>query len=355
VNEILAAAAKRANLDPHLAETFSHFFADTFDFDPRNPHAIHALAEGLQALAAASRTPSEVYLVPNLKEYANTFADDPSVTADYDGPVLLVRNPKAERDLAFAAFPGGRGLVVSVLPRAGKSPGERLGRVRNLEELPRFFDHRGFADAPLPPVPKPEQEHVAQAAALAYHMILEEAPEEMKATLEDFPSQVADEVTWLTGVEEFPASPPKGPIDPEVEALADKIATEAHLVLYMLYSMALNRVTFYLLDRLGRLVPDHASEPGVLAVPTVLEVRKSPRLRRAGLKLKVNYALPLRLIKTDRGTDAVISDAPYYFESKRDLDRLLRDLGGRPLPKTPPPTFEDIIDAILAKKGQPRP
>lgn len=348
--EVLYQAARIIELDGLVAGAYKHHFANTFD--PRGPYATRIIANALETLILADNSPSDVYFSENPSASLEA-TNEPTAYVNYEGPVLLVDNPSTSHLLAFAAAPGARGLVVGVLPKTLQVPAEHVGKIRNLEELQRHFDHPGFAGAPIPASHSADEEEIAQAAAIAYQLLLETTPEDVKKALEDFSGHVEDEIYQITGVDPSSKKALAGHASAKVESLAERIAEEAYLVLYMLYAMTKKEASFYLLDRLGRLVPDFSNEPGVLTVAPIIGVKKPMWLRRSAPKLKINYAIPLRLTKTNDGNPAVISDAPYYFESKNELDRLLKDLGAKPMPKDS--TFGDIIDAILEKRESPPP
>ncbi len=351
--DTLNQATKILGIDPSLADALSRSFA--MAFDPQGPHAARITANALEALLALNSGPAEVHFVPNLAAFAERFAPDATAYHAYEGPVLLVQSPKSEHTLAFAGLPGARAVVVGVLPRAPLVETERLSRIRNLSELPRHLDHPGFEGAPIPAGDTTEEfeREVAQAAVLAYHQILKDTPKEVSEALEDFPGQVEDEIRWAAGLKEFPRGPaPQNP-SPRVEKLADRIASEAFLILLMIYYLGTNQATLYLLERFGRLVPDRASEPGVLAVAPMVKLKMPWWLRRALPKLKVNYAVPLRATVSERGVDALASEPPYFFDSEVELRQLVKELGGTPMPNDPIPSVSDILDAILEKKDSP--
>ena len=175
----------------------------------------------------------------------------------------------------------------------------------------------------------------------------------MSEAFEDFPGEVKGEICWATDLEEFPKGPAPQKPSSRVEKLADHIASEVLPVLLMTYYIGTNQATLYLLERFGRLVPDRASEPGVLAVAPMVKLKMPWWLRRALPKLKVNYAVPLRATVSERGVDALASEPPYFFDSEVELRQLVKELGGTPMPNDPIPSVSDILDAILEKKDSP--
>lgn len=351
--DTLNQATKILDIDPNLAGALSRFFAPIFD--PQGPYAARITANALEALLALNQGPAEVHFAPNLAAFAERLGPDVTTYHAYEGPVLLAQSPKSEHTLAFAGLPGARVVVVGVLPRAPLVEAERLGRIRNLSELPRHLDHPGFEGAPIPTgeITEEFEQEVAQAAILAYHQILKDTPEEVSEALEDFPGQVEDEIRWAAGLKEFPKGPaPQNP-SPTVEKLADRIASEAFLILLMIYYLGTNQATLYLLERFGRLVPNRASEPGALAVAPMVKLKMPWWLKRALPKLRFNYAVPLRATVSARGVDALASEPPYFFESEAELRQLVKELGGAPMPNDPIPSVSDILDAILEKKDSP--
>ncbi len=353
--DTLSRAAEMAGIEPGQTRALSQSLGNTFD--PLGPYAARITANALEALLALHHEPAEVYFVPKLATFAAAMPADPTNYYAYDGPVLLVQSKKAKHTLAFAALPGARGVVVGIFSHAPLEATEHLGRIREPDELPRYFDHPGFAGAPAP-VAEPSEEfkrQAALAAVIAYHQVLKTTPPEVQNKLEDFPGQVEDEVCWVAGLEEFPQLPLPENVPSKVQNLADKIAAEASLVLHIYYYIGTGQARLYLLERFGRLVPDRANEPGVLAVAPLNEVKKPRWLRETSFKLKPNFGIPLRATTSERGIDALATESPYLFESKSELERTLEELGGTPLPYDPQASVGEIIDAILEKKGQPRP
>ena len=353
--DTLSRAAEMAGIEPGQAHALSQSLGTTFD--PLGPYATRIAANALEALLAMYHEPAEVHFVPKLAEFANALPADPTNYHAYDGPVLLVQSKKAKHTLAFAALPGARGVVVGIFSRAPLKTAEHLGTIREPDELPRYFDHPGFAGAPAP-VKEPSEEferQAALAAVIAYHQVLKTTPPEVQNKLEDFPGQVEDEVCWVAGLEEFPQIPLPEDVPPKVQNLADKIASEAFLALHIYYYIGTGQARLYLLERFGRLVPDRASEPGVLAVAPLNEVKIPRWLRGTSFKLKPNFGIPLRATTSDRGNDALATESPYLFGSKSELEQTLKELGGTPLAYDPQASVGEIIDAILEKKGQPRP
>ncbi|ADR37712.1 hypothetical protein Ocepr_2264 (plasmid) [Oceanithermus profundus DSM 14977] len=348
--ELLLPAARIAGLEPAEAERLGRKLPPCFS--PEGPYAVRILANALAALKFFERNRFEVYLTGDAREAIERSADPRLASACFGGPALLLHHPKAPAVLLYVLLPGKQ-LAFSGTLAPGLPDGlEHLGAARNLGELRRFANDERLHGKLKRISGVPSEEVRARAAALAASWVIEAIPEEIQALFDDFEADVADEVRFVAGLPHdhpLPAVPER--IDHELEALAGQIASEVFLVELLRVYMDRGEAKFYLLERLGHLVPDHADRPGVLVVAPLVNVGWPRFLKRKGLGHEVNYAVPFRLTELEGGGEALITAPPYVFENARELERTLRELGGRYLGSDFKPG--ELIDAL--KKREPRP
>ncbi len=321
-------------------------------FDPQGPYAARTLAGALGALDFLDRRAFNVYVTGDVRELIARSADPRLATTCFAGPALVVHHPEAPVTLLYVVLPGGKVNFSGVLPIELPEGLEYLGRARNLKDLSRFAKDERLHGELERISGVPSEETRASAAALAAAWVTEAIPEGIRALFDDFEADVADEARFVAGLPHdhpLPAVPER--IDHELETLAEQIGSEVFLVELLRVYMDRGEAKFYLLERLGHLVPNHADRPGALVVAPLVSVDWPRFLKRKGPAREVNYAVPFRLTELEGGGDALVTDPPYVFENARELERTLRELGGRYLGNDFKPG--ELIDAL--KKREPRP
>jgi len=321
-------------------------------FDPQGPYAARTLAGALGALDFLDRRAFDVYVTEDARALIERSADPRLATTCFAGPALVAYHPEAPVTLLYVALPGGKANFSGVLSHELPEGLEYLGVARNLKDLARFAKDERLHGELERISGVPSEEVRARAAALAAAWVTEVIPEEIRALFDDFEADVADEARFVAGFPHdhpLPAVPER--IDHELETLARQIASEVFLVELLRVYMDRGEAKFYLLERLGHLVPDHANRLGILAVAPLVNVGWPRFLKRRGQAREVNYAVPFRLTELEGGGDALITDPPYVFKNARELERTLRELGGQYLGNDFKPG--ELIDAL--KKREPRP
>lgn len=349
-HELIRPAASIAGLSEAEARRIAQKIPPCFD--PQGPYAARTLAGTLTTLDFLDRRAFDVYVTKDARALIERSADPRLATTCFAGPALVVHHPEAPATLLYSALPGGKVNLTGVLPPELPEGLEYLGRARNLKDLARFAKDERLHGKLERISGVPSEEVRARAAALAAAWVTEAIPKEIQALFDDFEADVADEarlVAELPHDHPLPAVPER--IDPELETLAEQIGSEVFLVELLRVYMDRGEARFYLLERLGHLVPNHADRPGALVVAPLANVGWPRFLKRKGPAREVNYAVPFRLTELEGGGDALVTDPPYVFESARELERTLRELGGRYLGNDFKPG--ELIDAL--KKREPRP
>jgi len=348
--ELIRPAARIAGLSEAEARRLARKIPPCFD--PQGPHAARTLAGALGALRLMDKRKFDVYLTNDARASIEDSADPRLATACFAGPALVAYHPEAPATLLYAVLPGGKVGFSGVLPPGLPEGLEYLGGARGLKDLKRFAKDERLHGELERISGVPAEETRALAAALAAAWVTEAIPEEIQALFDDFEADVADEARLVAGLPHdhpLPGVPER--IDHELEALAGQIASEVFLLELLRVYMDRGEAKFYLLEKLGHLVPDHAGEPGVLAVAPFVNVGWPRFLKRKSGAREINYAVPFRLAELEGGGDALITGPPYVFENARELERTLRELGGQYLGSDFEPG--EVIDTL--KKRGPRP
>ena len=292
-HELIRPAASIAGLSEAEARRLAQKIPPCFD--PQGPYAARTLAGALGALDFLDRRAFDVYVTEDARELIERSADPRLATTCFAGPALVAHHPEAPATLLYSALPGGKVNLTGVLSHELPEGLEYLGRARNLKDLKRFAKDERLHGELERISGVPSEEARARAAALAAAWVTEAIPEEIQALFDDFEADVVDEVRFVAGLPHdhpLPAAPER--IDHELEALAGQIASEVFLVELLRVYMDRGEAKFYLLGRLGYLVPDHADRPGVLVVAPPRERRLAafPEEEGAGARGELRRSLP---------------------------------------------------------------
>ena len=347
-HELLHGAAHVAGLETAEARHLARHLPPCFD--PEGPYAARILANALSALRLLERGRFDVYLTRDPQELVARSSEPHLASACFAGPALVLHRPDLVAPALYVALPGGGLGFSGVLPPGLPEGLERLGEARNLRDLKRFAAEDRLQGGLVRIAGLPDEETRAKAAALAVKWVKDAVPADFQRIIEDFERDVEDEVRFVAGLSQSaPLLELPEHVDADLEALAGQIAGEVFLLELLRGYMARGEARFYLLNRLGFLVPDFASQPGILVVAP-LERAGWPRfLRKPRTPAGVNFGVPFRLVELEGRGYAVASEPPYVFEGGRDLERTLKELSGRDLGRNL--TFEGMIDLLLDTKS----